>query len=582
MAGYSSGVIPAFAVLLLIATAPAAATQGPAAPPAPADSGVAVSLRERAAARRFDAMRWPDVSDARAVLRGLYEANGWEPLFLDSLNRPTAATRALVQRLLALDAHGMDPADFNASVHDSLLAVLERGDAEWTADELAAFDARLAVDAIRYVAAMRYGRTRLRWVDDTVNVGRGILTVRRAPMDVGEVITTVRMSPEPATVLFRLETPNPGYRQLQAALVRYQGLAADTSLTELPRLPGRLAPGQTYAGASALRRLLIALGDLPDTVATPPAEEDTVYDSTLARGIKRLQRRENLPPDGIIARNTAARLGTPFDTPIRAITMTMERMRALPAPPADSLWIRVNIPEFRMRVMVPDSVGRPPVAMNVVVGGRGRNETPELASTLDMIVFSPTWRVPPRIIRDEIIPKALTDSMYLTRQGMELVRKGQVVPATPENLALVGDSIGVRQRPGDVNALGAVKFIFPNPYGVYLHDTPTKSTFGRANRAESHGCVRLADAPSLATWLLRKDSAWTAERMKEAMASPKPIDVTLGQGVPVRLVYETAVPREDGGVDFIADVYGRDRNMEQALQLGYPYPSRQVPLLKKK
>jgi murein L,D-transpeptidase YcbB/YkuD len=262
--------------------------------------------------------------------------------------------------------------------------------------------------------------------------------------------------------------------------------------------------------------------------------------------------------------------------------MTMERMRALPAPPVDSLWIRVNIPEFRMRVVVPDSAGPPPVAMNVVVGGRGRNETPELASTVQMIVFSPTWRVPPRIIRDEIVPKALSDSMYLTRQGMELVRKGTVVPATPENLALVGDSIGVRQRPGDVNALGTVKFIFPNAYGVYLHDTPTKSTFRRANRAESHGCVRLADASSLATWLLRSDSAWTAERMKKAMASPKPIDVTLIQGVPVRLVYETAVPREDGGVDFIADVYGRDRNMELALQQGYPYPSKQVPLVKKK
>jgi len=172
--------------------------------------------------------------------------------------------------------------------------------------------------------------------------------------------------------------------------------------------------------------------------------------------------------------------------------------------------------------------------------------------------------------------------MYLTRQGMELVRKGEVVPATPENLALVGDSIGVQQRPGDVNALGTVKFIFPNPYGVYLHDTPTKSTFRRANRAESHGCVRLADAPSLATWLLRADSTWTADKMKEAMASPKPIDVTLAQRVPLRLVYETAVVREDGGVDFVADVYGRDRAMEQALQLGYPYPARQLPLVPKK
>jgi len=574
-------VIPGLVALLLIVAAPATATQGPAAPLAPPDPTMAVYLRERASARRFDAMRWSDVSDARAVLKGLYEANGWQPLFLDSLGQPTAATRALVQRLLALDAHGLDPADFNAAVHDSLLALLERRhDVIWSAAELAAFDARLAVDAIRYVAAMRYARARLRWVDDTVNIGKGILTVRRAPMDVGEVITTVRMSPEPALVLFQLEDRGPAYRQLQAALARYRGLAGDSALMMLAPLPARLAPGQRYAGAAELRRLLVALGDLPDTLTAPPADSDTIYNSTLARGIKKLQQRENLPPDGIIAKKTAARLGRPFETPVRAISMTMERMRALPAPPVDSVWVRVNIPEFRMRVMQPG--GPPPVAMNVVVGGRGRNETPELAGTLDMIVFSPTWRVPPRIIRDEIVPKALSDSMYLTRQGMELVRKGEVVPATPENLALVGDSIGVRQRPGDVNALGAVKFIFPNPYGVYLHDTPTKSTFRQANRAESHGCVRLADAPSLATWLLRTDSAWTEERIKQAMASPKPIDVTLGQGVPLRLVYETAVPREDGGVDFIADVYGRDRSMELALQQGYPYPSRQVPLERKK
>ena len=218
--------------------------------------------------------------------------------------------------------------------------------------ELAAFDARLTVDAIRYVAAMRYGRARLRWIDDTVNVGKGILTVRRAPMDVGEVITTVRMSPEPATVLFQLEDRSPAYRRLQAALARYRMLAADSALTMLPPLPARLAPGQRYAGASSLRRLLVALGDLPDTLHVPPVEADTLYDPTLVRGVKRLQQRENLtPPDGIIAKNTAARLANPFATPVRAIVMTMERMRALPPPPVDSLWIRVNIPEFRMRVM---------------------------------------------------------------------------------------------------------------------------------------------------------------------------------------------------------------------------------------
>ena len=155
-----------------------------------------------------------------------------------------------MQRLLALEAHGLNPADFNAAVHDSLLAMLERGDAGWSDAELAAFDARLAVDAIRYVAAMRYGRARLRWIDDTVNVGKGVLTVRRAPMDVGEVITTVRMSPEPATVLFQLEDRSPAYRQLQVALARYRMLAADSALTDASP-----AARATRAGTALRRRI---------------------------------------------------------------------------------------------------------------------------------------------------------------------------------------------------------------------------------------------------------------------------------------------------------------------------------------
>ena len=127
---------------------PVTPARGAATPPVQAgaaDSGVSASLRGLAAARRFEAMRWPDVSDARASLRGLYEANGWQPLFLDSTGRPTAATRALVQRFLALETHGINPADFNAAVHDSLLAMLERGDTGWSDGERAAFDARLAV-----------------------------------------------------------------------------------------------------------------------------------------------------------------------------------------------------------------------------------------------------------------------------------------------------------------------------------------------------------------------------------------------------------------------------------------------------
>jgi murein L,D-transpeptidase YcbB/YkuD len=338
-----------------------------------------------------------------------------------------------------------------------------------------------------------------------------------------------------------------------------------------------LAPGGHWGGIAALRTLLRRTGDLADSVAVPAPEADTTYTAELVAAVKQFQYREGLAQDGVIAARTAARLSSPWETPVRALTLALERWRSLPDAPSDSVFVEVNIPEFRLRVRDPvrDSTL---LAMNVVVGGKGRNETPELASTIDMIVFSPTWRIPPRILREEIIPKVLEDTNYLTKQGMELVRDGKVVQATFDNVLLIGDSVGVRQRSGGFNALGRVKFIFPNAYGVYLHDTPTRSTFRRAQRAESHGCVRLEDATTFATWLLRDDGTWDETRMKKAMKAPEPLDVDLPRPVPVRLVYRTAGFDTGGTLSFHPDVYGRDRYLEQALRTGYPYPAKATPL----
>jgi murein L,D-transpeptidase YcbB/YkuD len=216
--------------------------------------------------------------------------------------------------------------------------------------------------------------------------------------------------------------------------------------------------------------------------------------------------------------------------------------------------------------------------MAVVVGGRGRNQTPEMADELEMIVFRPYWNVTPRIMREELKPKALEDSTYLAKQGMELVKGRTVVPATPENLALIGDSVRIRQTPGAQNALGKVKFVFPNPLGIYLHDTPTRSTFRRDRRAESHGCVRLEDARSLALWLLRDQPEWTAARVDSAMGGEKPVDVKLSSPVPIRLEYATVTVSEDGSVHRYPDVYGRDGTLDRVLRTGYPYPARATPV----
>lgn len=564
--------------LALAAVLAATPLAGQSAPDPTTPPAVAMedALRATVAARRLPAMRFGDVSDVRPAVRGLYEAAGWQPLWLDSAGAPTPAARVLVARLAVLDAHGLDPEDYDASLHQHVIGRLDGGE-QMGAAGLSEFDARLTADGLRYISAMRHGRVRLRWMD-SLAIERSFIGVRRAPTDSqAERITALRVAQDPGQVLTTLEDRGAAYRQLQAALADFRVRALDS--TRLPPLGAtkRLAPGGMWEGIPALRALLRRTGDLSDTLPVPAAGEDTAYTPELVAAVKRLQRREGLAPDGVIAAKTAERLADPFRVPVRALVLGLERARALPDQPTDSVFVEVNIPEFKLRV-------RDPVAdttllgMNVVVGGKGRNETPELASSIDMIVLSPTWRIPPRILREEIIPKVLEDTNYLTKQGMELVRGGKVVEATFDNVALIGDSVGVRQRSGGGNALGKVKFIFPNGYGVYLHDTPTRSTFRRAQRAESHGCVRLEDATTLATWLLRDDGTWDQARLKEAMKAPEPVDVDLVQVVPVRLVYHTAAVDAQGRLEFHPDVYGRDRYLEQALRTGYPYPGKSTPL----
>jgi murein L,D-transpeptidase YcbB/YkuD len=250
------------------------------------------------------------------------------------------------------------------------------------------------------------------------------------------------------------------------------------------------------------------------------------------------------------------------------------------ADPPDSTYLWVNIPEFRLHVREPTLHGwRDVMAMNVVVGGRGRNETPELDEELEAIVFRPYWNVTPRIMRDEVLPKAAKDSTYLAKESMELVQNGTVIPATPENIASIGtDGIRVRQIPGTKNALGTMKFLLPNALGIYLHDTPTRSTFSRERRAESHGCVRLEHAKDLALWLLRDVPEWPEARIDSAIAATKPTEVKLPAKLPVRITYGTVVVADDGTLRRFPDVYGRDRTLDRVLRTGYPYPSRLTPV----
>jgi len=297
----------------------------------------------------------------------------------------------------------------------------------------------------------------------------------------------------------------------------------------------------------ALRRRLALLGDLVDDAASADA---TVYDAALVAGVERFQQRHGLAADGVIGPGTTRALRVEPVVRVQQIELAMERLRWLPLQVADR-FILVNLPQFRLfgfRAGVPG----PRVAMDVVVGSAARrHETPILHAELKYVVFRPYWEVPPGIARAEILPKVARDAGYLQRNHMETVDNR------------------VRQRPGRDNALGLVKFLFPNEHNVYMHDTPQKSLFGRAQRDFSHGCIRVANPIGLAEFVL----GWDRARIVDAMQRGRDNRwVPVEQPIPVYLLYSTAVVDESGRLFFFEDIYGHDAELARVLARGYPYP----------
>ncbi len=238
---------------------------------------------------------------------------------------------------------------------------------------------------------------------------------------------------------------------------------------------------------------------------------------------------------------------------MRQIELAMERLRWLP-PLASRPLVAINIPMFRLWAWDAGTAeASPALAMDVIVGRAMRTQTPVFADEMTHLVFRPYWNVPRSILRNEILPAMERDPNYLARHDMEVV-------------AGEGEAMRVRQRPGPKNSLGLVKFIFPNDADVYLHGTPARELFARSRRDFSHGCVRVADPPALAQWLLKDQPAWTPEAIAAAMNGTRTRQVNLTAPVPVLLYYLTAlVSPDDGQLRFAADIYGHDAALERRL-----------------
>ncbi len=370
-----------------------------------------------------------------------------------------------------------------------------------------------------------------------------------------------------------IDPPFDGYRRTLAALAHYRALAREDDGELLPQTKKPVEPGDVYAGVPRLARLLRTLGDLPPDAIR--GADDRIYSRVLVEAVKRFQGRHGLLPDGRIGKGTLAQLNTPLTRRVRQIELTLERWRWVPhsfsRPP-----IVVNVPEFELRAFGPSYASE--LEMKVIVGGAYRHKTPVFSGELKLVIFHPYWNVPLSIQRAELVPQLERDRSYLAQHDYEVVtQQGAVVTngtISDELLPqLRSGKLLIRQIPGPKNALGLVKFVFPNPNDVYMHDTPGIELFARSRRDFSHGCIRVEKAAELAEWVLREEPDWSPDRIHEAMNGPKPLQVLLKRPIPVLIVYGTAVVLEGGEVRFFEDFYGDNAALEAQLARGYPRSS---------
>jgi murein L,D-transpeptidase YcbB/YkuD len=513
-------------------------------------------------------LRWPNFSEIQPQVAKFYALGTTSPLAWSHDGQPTVQALAMIQLFKQASIKGLNPDDYDASRWDGRLAALAPSNPHPTDIALAHFDLALTVCAARYLSALHIGRV------SPQHFKFGLAVGPTNNSDLAEVLRNqVVQATDVGAVVASVEPHYDGYGRAETALAVYLKLAAQGDGAPLPLPDKSVHPGDTYSGIAPLVSRLRQLGDLAPDAVTPT--DTTVYQGAVVDGVKHFQWRHGLQPDGVLGKETVAQLNVPLSQRVQQLQFALERYRWIP-PDFPQPPIIVNLPEFRLRTMRRQPA--PFLTMRVVVGKAYGHQTPVFADYMRYVVFRPYWEVPMSIQFAELVPKVRRDPNYLADHGFE-VTTGDGTVVTDGTVSddvlseLRSGSLSIRQKPGPKNALGLVKFIFPNRYNVYLHSTPVPELFLKARRDFSHGCIRVQNPAGLAAWVLRDKPEWTLDKINAVMNGDQTIQVNLDKPIPVLILYSTAVVEPDGEVRFFKDIYNYDSAMEQALASGYPYPS---------
>lgn len=541
-------------------------------------------------------MRWSRLTDVRHTLRMLYptpQSGGthdaasapllhWITTETDvsgaARHNVTPQGRALLAVLLNAGNLGLPPDDFDAvrlgAMTNALADPARRG----------ALDVALSANAARFVRTIREGRIE----PSAMHPGLAIKRHRLAPEELADAVRTLATTNDMPAAIAAHEPPFVHYAASKRALMAWRArVVRDSSIHGgRPVLPGlgarrSVRAGDEWPGIPHVRRVLALYGE---SAEQSPTTDSVHMTPLLADALRRVQEKLALDADGVLGRATLEALRTPPEQRERSLALALERWRWLPRtfehPP-----ILVNVPAFRFYAFASsaDDDEAALLSMRIVAGEAKKTETPMFTATLTTVVFSPYWDVPKSIAFKELLPKAWRDAGYLARNHYEIVPQGSGDEAESMGTgyravaAVAAGRARIRQKPGPDNALRHVKFLFPNPYNVYFHDTPSQRTFDRVRRDESHGCIRLQHPVSLAELLLQDQPEWTAERMAEAMQRDTPLYVPVLRPRPVFILYATAMAAQDGSVHFYPDIYHHDEQLVTSLRAGFPYRAELAP-----
>jgi len=511
------------------------------------------------------------------TLINLYQFNQHQLLWF---NVESPITR--INQLLTIFSHakdqGLKPVDYNIKKLNAQWLKLQQGNPSFL--EFANFDQALSLTFLRYLNDLHYGRI------DPSSINYHL--PKKQPSNLAAPIFNALQNNTIDKLVSNREPSSDTYKKLKIALKKYNKL---NSLWESPLqfdFKESLRPGDWSTQVPNLRSYLTLLQSTPNTAQPINTAPDNSYIGDIVNKIRTLQKKHNLVNDGIVGKQTLAVLNTPLSHRINQIELSMERLRWLPRQQGGAN-IFVNIPAFQLWANNPQ-LDNDNLNMKVIVGKTKKTitdkenyttpeeieaeakslQTPIFTADLSFLVFNPYWNIPKNILNKEILPRLEKNLDYLEQHNMEIVpyfsHRAEILPNNEENIKLLyTDQLRLRQRPGDKNALGDIKFIFPNDYAIYLHDTPFKSLFKQTKRDFSHGCIRVENPKALTKFILKNRRNWNKDKTKAILNTKEPTIVgVLSSKIPVVIFYTTVLPNETD-VSFYPDIYDLDKPLIAAL-----------------